>query len=70
LEKFGLFLQGKCPDKRLAIYKSSPEKLDKLSQALQMSRHDDTFAAEYLKRYTHYPGISRFAASSTTAKMT
>jgi hypothetical protein len=54
------------PRERLAIYKALGERLEKLSQALQMSSHDDAFATEFLKGPTLVPGKSRFAASSTT----
>jgi hypothetical protein len=56
------------PRERLAIYKTLGERLDKLSQALQMGSHDDAFAAEFLQGPTLSPGISRFAAGSSTAK--
>ena len=53
------------PRERLAIYKALGENLDKLSQALRMSSHDDAFVAEFLKGPTLSPGISRFSSGST-----
>jgi len=53
------------PKDRLAIYKALGEMRDKLAQDLQVSRHEDVVAAEFLRVPTLRKGVSRFVAGST-----
>lgn len=53
------------PRERLAIYKTLGERLEKLSQALQVNNYDTAFATEILKGPVLRPGTSRFTSCST-----
>jgi ACT domain-containing protein len=53
------------PKDRLAIYKALGDMRDKLAQELQVNRHEDIVAAEFLRGPTLHKGVSRFEAGST-----